>query len=153
MWHTRRRSSDAPWRPGPSGCGKTTLLDMLAGKKTLPYTGEVFLNGKPRDRLYPRVTSYVPQQDVMPPYWTVREAVEFNHRLRIEAGKETSCACVPFTHTRAHTRTHHARYTFFQPAFARLFHLLEIISSLPSPPVHHHRCVHAVPCLLSEAQS
>jgi hypothetical protein len=27
-----------------------------------------------------------PQQDVMPPYWTVAEAVEFNHRLRIEAG-------------------------------------------------------------------
>ena len=40
----------------------------------------------PSDRLYPRVTSYVPQQDVMPAYWTVAEAVEFNHRLRIEAG-------------------------------------------------------------------
>ena len=74
-----------PWRLGPSGCGKTTLLDMLAGKKTSPYTGEVFLNGQPRNWLYPRVTSYVPQQDVMPPYWTVAEAVEFNHRLRYQA--------------------------------------------------------------------
>jgi ABC-type Fe3+/spermidine/putrescine transport system ATPase subunit len=26
---------------GPSGSGKTTLLDMLAGKKTADYTGEV----------------------------------------------------------------------------------------------------------------
>jgi len=33
---------------GPSGSGKTTLLDMLAGKKTADYSGEVFLNGRPR---------------------------------------------------------------------------------------------------------
>ena len=72
---------------GPSGCGKTTLLDMLAGKKTAPYTGEVFLNGKPRDRLFPRVTSYVAQHDVMPPYCTVAEAIEFNHRLRVDSGR------------------------------------------------------------------
>jgi ABC-type bacteriocin/lantibiotic exporter with double-glycine peptidase domain len=39
-----------PWRAGPSGCGKTTLLDILAGKKTSPYAGDVLLNGKPRDR-------------------------------------------------------------------------------------------------------
>lgn len=79
------RGRGGPWRLGPSGCGKTTLLDMLAGKKTKPYTGEVFLNGQPRNRLYPRMTSYVPQQDVMPKYWTVVEAVEFNHRLRFQA--------------------------------------------------------------------
>ena len=79
--HKRR----GPSRRGPSGCGKTTLLDMLAAKKTSPYSGKVFLNGRPRDRLFPRVTSYVPHQDVMPPYWTVAEAVEFNHRLRIDA--------------------------------------------------------------------
>ena len=69
---------------GPSGCGKTTLLDIVAGKKTAPYKGEVFLNGRPRDRHYSRITSYVPQQDVMPPYCTVSEVVEFNHRLRVD---------------------------------------------------------------------
>ena len=51
---------------GPSGCGKTTLLDIIAGKKTDPYRGEVFLNGRPRNRQFSRITSYVPQQDVMP---------------------------------------------------------------------------------------
>lgn len=71
---------------GPSGCGKTTLLDIIAGKKTAPYDGEVFLNGRPRDKLYSRVTSYVPQQDVMPSYCTVSEVVEFNHRLRVDLG-------------------------------------------------------------------
>ena len=69
---------------GPSGCGKTTLLDIIAGKKTDPYRGEVFLNGRPRNRQYSRITSYVPQQDVMPPYCTVSEVVEFHHKLRVD---------------------------------------------------------------------
>jgi ABC-type transport system involved in cytochrome bd biosynthesis fused ATPase/permease subunit len=50
---------------GPSGCGKSTLLDILAGRKTTAYEGEVFLNGHKRDELYSRVTGYVPQSDVM----------------------------------------------------------------------------------------
>ena len=47
---------------GPSGCGKTTLLDILAAKKTSPYEGKVHMNGRPRDKLFPRVTSYVAQE-------------------------------------------------------------------------------------------
>ena len=66
---------------GPSGCGKSTLLDILAGKKTSKYSGSVYLNGHPRDRLFPKVTSYVPQADVMHPHQTVIEAVRFNMRL------------------------------------------------------------------------
>lgn len=69
---------------GPSGCGKTTLLDMLAGKKTAQYSGEVFLNGLPRDTLFPRLTSYVPQSDTLPAYLTVGEALKFVHQLRVE---------------------------------------------------------------------
>jgi ATP-binding cassette subfamily G (WHITE) protein 2 len=69
---------------GPSGSGKTTLLDMLAGKKTTAYTGEVFLNGSPRDELFARLTSYVPQQDILPAHLTVYEAVRFVHELRVE---------------------------------------------------------------------
>lgn len=67
---------------GPSGCGKTTLLDILAGRKTSPYEGSVNLNGRPRDKLWGRITSYVPQQDIMPACWTVKEAVLFSHRLK-----------------------------------------------------------------------
>jgi ATP-binding cassette subfamily G (WHITE) protein 2 len=75
---------------GPSGSGKTTLLDILAGKKTSPFTGAVFLNGRqvlgpdaPRDRDFARVTAYVPQHDVMPGHWRVEEAIMFNQALRI----------------------------------------------------------------------
>lgn len=67
---------------GPSGCGKSTLLEILAMKKTSPYTGEILVNGHPRDELFRRVASYVGQEDVMPQHWTVFEAVMFNKVLK-----------------------------------------------------------------------
>eukprot|EP00428_Durinskia_dybowskii_P042499 CAMPEP_0170262492 /NCGR_PEP_ID=MMETSP0116_2-20130129/31130_1 /TAXON_ID=400756 /ORGANISM="Durinskia baltica, Strain CSIRO CS-38" /LENGTH=679 /DNA_ID=CAMNT_0010513563 /DNA_START=102 /DNA_END=2141 /DNA_ORIENTATION=- len=70
---------------GPSGCGKSTLLDMLASKKTSRYEGEILINGHKRDHLFQRVAAYVGQEDVMPQHWKVREAVEFNWRLKAEA--------------------------------------------------------------------
>jgi len=67
---------------GPSGCGKTTLLDILAGKKTSPWKGTVHLNGRPRDKLFNRLTSYIPQDDIMPAHLTVLEMVTFYTRLK-----------------------------------------------------------------------
>eukprot|EP00929_Paragymnodinium_shiwhaense_P085369 TRINITY_DN4576_c0_g1_i2.p1 TRINITY_DN4576_c0_g1~~TRINITY_DN4576_c0_g1_i2.p1 ORF type:complete len:759 (+),score=147.36 TRINITY_DN4576_c0_g1_i2:104-2380(+) len=67
---------------GPSGSGKTTLLDILADKKTTPWEGTVHFNGRPRDKLFRRMTSYVPQNDVMPAHLTVQEAVQFAYDLK-----------------------------------------------------------------------
>jgi ATP-binding cassette subfamily G (WHITE) protein 2 len=67
---------------GPSGAGKSTLLDMLAMKKTAKYTGEVLVNGQPRDELFRRIAAYVGQEEMMPQYWTVFEAVLFNTSLK-----------------------------------------------------------------------
>jgi ABC-type multidrug transport system ATPase subunit len=67
---------------GPSGCGKSTLLDIIAGKKTSPYSGSVYLNGRLIDKLYDLVTAYVPQASVIPEQWTVEEAVTFSFMLR-----------------------------------------------------------------------
>lgn len=67
---------------GPSGSGKSTLLDMLANKKTAPYSGEIKINGQPRDDLFQRIAAYVGQEDVMPQFWTVKEAVTFNMELK-----------------------------------------------------------------------
>ncbi|CAE7276376.1 ABCG2 [Symbiodinium natans] len=69
---------------GPSGSGKTTLLDILACKKTSPYTGDVHLNGRPRDELFRRITSYVPQEDIMFPTVTVKEQLMFHTVLKTE---------------------------------------------------------------------
>eukprot|EP00443_Scrippsiella_acuminata_P070006 CAMPEP_0115391868 /NCGR_PEP_ID=MMETSP0271-20121206/10932_1 /TAXON_ID=71861 /ORGANISM="Scrippsiella trochoidea, Strain CCMP3099" /LENGTH=694 /DNA_ID=CAMNT_0002815441 /DNA_START=158 /DNA_END=2239 /DNA_ORIENTATION=+ len=72
---------------GPSGCGKSTLLDMLAMKKTAAYDGHVFVNGHLRDpKLFPRIAAYVGQEDDMPGHWKVREALEFNVRLKQQPG-------------------------------------------------------------------
>jgi len=69
---------------GPSGCGKSTLLDMLAGKKTSAYEGadRILVNGHKRDKLFQRISAYVGQEDVMPEYWKVKEAVDFNIMLK-----------------------------------------------------------------------
>lgn len=67
---------------GPSGCGKSTLLDILANKKSSQYEGDIYLNGRPIDKLYDLITAYVPQSDVMPQHWLVHEAITFNFMLR-----------------------------------------------------------------------
>jgi len=69
---------------GPSGCGKTSLLDILADKKSVPYSGSVHLNGRPRDGLFRRLTSYVPQDDIMFAKLTVKETVMFHAALKNE---------------------------------------------------------------------
>ena len=77
-------------------CGKSTFVDILAGKKSKPYGGHVFLNGHPRDKMYDLVTAYVPQTDVMPEQWTVEEAVMFNFMLRRPMPKLlTECDAAP----------------------------------------------------------
>lgn len=48
---------------GVSGAGKTTLLDVLAQRTTMGIiTGDMLVNGKPRDPSFQRKTGYVQQQ-------------------------------------------------------------------------------------------
>jgi ABC-type multidrug transport system permease subunit/ABC-type multidrug transport system ATPase subunit len=48
---------------GVSGAGKTTLLDVLAQRTTMGViTGDMLVNGKPRDLSFQRKTGYVQQQ-------------------------------------------------------------------------------------------
>jgi ABC-type transport system involved in cytochrome bd biosynthesis fused ATPase/permease subunit len=48
---------------GPSGCGKTTLLDILAGRKTVgEIKGEIKFGGEPPSQMFlRRYTGYVEQ--------------------------------------------------------------------------------------------
>lgn len=68
---------------GVSGAGKTTLLDVLATRVTMGViTGEMLVNGRPRDQSFQRKTGYVQQQDLHLETSTVREALEFSAVLR-----------------------------------------------------------------------
>ncbi|KAI5298523.1 hypothetical protein KEM56_003979, partial [Ascosphaera pollenicola] len=68
---------------GVSGAGKTTLLDVLATRVTMGVvSGEMLVDGHPRDSSFQRKTGYVQQQDVHLWTSTVREALEFSALLR-----------------------------------------------------------------------
>ncbi|CAG7975963.1 unnamed protein product [Penicillium salamii] len=68
---------------GVSGAGKTTLLDVLATRVTMGVvTGEMLVDGRPRDQSFQRKTGYVQQQDLHLHTSTVREALRFSAVLR-----------------------------------------------------------------------
>ncbi|KAI5289023.1 hypothetical protein KEM55_008922, partial [Ascosphaera atra] len=82
---------------GVSGAGKTTLLDVLATRVTMGVvSGEMLVDGRPRDDSFQRKTGYVQQQDVHLWTSTVREALEFSALLRQPAStpKEEKIAYV-----------------------------------------------------------
>jgi len=70
---------------GSSGAGKTTLMDVIAGRKTMGKTeGGILVNGHPQDLgSFARVSGYVEQTDIHVPTETVIEALRFSayHRL------------------------------------------------------------------------
>lgn len=71
---------------GSSGAGKTTLLDVIAGRKnTGVTTGEVKLNGhEVQKETFARLTAYCEQRDMHNEFTTVREALDFSAKLRLD---------------------------------------------------------------------
>jgi len=68
---------------GVSGAGKTTLLDVLATRTTMGViSGDMLVDGKPRDESFQRKTGYAQQQDLHLSTSTVREALTFSALLR-----------------------------------------------------------------------
>lgn len=65
---------------GPSGCGKSTLLNMGSGLD-LPSEGEVFVDGERVTRPNPHV-AFMLQKDLMLPWRTIRQNVEFGLEIR-----------------------------------------------------------------------
>lgn len=71
---------------GPAGAGKTTLLKAMNGYSR-PASGQVLFNGLNLYRHYDRFCqqlAYVPQDDIVHPQLTVREALYFSARLRTD---------------------------------------------------------------------
>jgi pSer/pThr/pTyr-binding forkhead associated (FHA) protein len=71
---------------GPAGAGKTTLLKALNGY-TRPAQGTVLFRGQnlyDYYDLYRHMMGYVPQDDIVHPQLTVRQALYFSARLRTD---------------------------------------------------------------------
>jgi ABC-type multidrug transport system ATPase subunit/pSer/pThr/pTyr-binding forkhead associated (FHA) protein/ABC-type multidrug transport system permease subunit len=71
---------------GPAGSGKTTLLKALNGY-THPSEGQVLFNGQDLYRSYDLFRlqmGYVPQDDIVHPQLTVREALYYSVKLRTD---------------------------------------------------------------------
>jgi len=72
---------------GASGAGKTTLMDVIAGRKTVgKISGEVWLNGvktNVNDVAFQQVAGYVEQNDLHVGFTTVQEALRFSAQLRL----------------------------------------------------------------------
>jgi len=68
---------------GASGSGKTSLLDSLAGRKEVGLSGEILVNGTPRNSGFKRISGYVVQDDVVMGTLTVKENLMFSAQLRL----------------------------------------------------------------------
>lgn len=73
---------------GPSGAGKTTLLNTLCGKATYGVTtGDILINNQPGDiKELKDIMGFVPQDDIVHEYLTVRENLMVTAMLKNKAG-------------------------------------------------------------------
>ncbi len=71
---------------GPSGCGKSTLLNMGSGLDR-PSDGEVFVDGELVAKPNPHV-AFMLQKDLLLPWRTIRENVEFGLEIQGVAAEE-----------------------------------------------------------------
>lgn len=79
---------------GASGAGKTSLLNLLSDRVTMKpgmsVTGDILLNDKhPLNAdIFANYASYVMQDDVLFPYFTVKEVITFAARLKLQVDIE-----------------------------------------------------------------
>lgn len=69
---------------GPTGSGKTSLLDVLAGRKTISeYSGSILINGAYQTKDFRLASGFVVQEDIVMGTMTVRENLSFSAALRL----------------------------------------------------------------------
>ncbi|EFJ06040.1 hypothetical protein SELMODRAFT_136119, partial [Selaginella moellendorffii] len=68
---------------GPSGSGKTTLLKILGGRLLRDVSGSVTFNDVPYGSFMKKRIGFVAQEDILFPYLTVQECLEFTALLRL----------------------------------------------------------------------
>jgi len=77
---------------GQSGAGKTTLLDVIAGYKTGGnIEGDILIDGRAKlDSTWKAINGYAEQQDILNPYMSVLETIEFTAACRLPQSVDRS---------------------------------------------------------------
>ncbi|XP_037974252.2 ATP-binding cassette sub-family G member 4 [Plutella xylostella] len=74
---------------GPSGAGKSSLLNAISGYRSAGVSGELLVNGQPRnEHEFQRLSCYITQEDLHQPLLTVREAMDMAAKLKLPKGEK-----------------------------------------------------------------
>ncbi|CAH0398650.1 unnamed protein product [Chilo suppressalis] len=74
---------------GPSGAGKSSLLNAISGYRSAGVTGELLVNGQPRnEHQFQKSSCYITQEDLLQPLLTVREAMDVAASLKLPKGSK-----------------------------------------------------------------
>ncbi|XP_046660495.1 ATP-binding cassette subfamily G member 4 [Homalodisca vitripennis] len=71
---------------GPSGAGKSSLLNAISGLRSKGVTGELLVNGLPKEESkFRKMSCYITQEDLLQPMLTLNELMMFAADLKLSS--------------------------------------------------------------------